>query len=285
MSGHIRRRGEQSWELKFDTGADPVTGKRTTKYRAFKGTKKDAQAELVRLINSAHQGDYVDPSKTTLSEFLDRWLRDWAAVSVGPKTRERYGELIDCHVRPYIGAVPIQKLQAVHLAELYTRLLREGSKQRGLNTITGLSPRTVGHVHRAVHKALKVGVEWGVIQRNVAAVARPPKVAGAELEILTEEQAQTLLQKIKGQPLYRVVALGLATGMRRGELLALRWRDCDLDGGRLRVERSLEQTKADCASRLRKPSTGGAPLVSRPRLWLGCELIGGNSRSGAYNLD
>ena len=87
MSGHIRRRGEQSWELKFDTGADPVTGKRTTKYRAFKGTKKDAQAELVRLINSAHQGDYVDPSKTTLSEFLDRWLRDWAAVSVGPKTR------------------------------------------------------------------------------------------------------------------------------------------------------------------------------------------------------
>ena len=181
--------------------------------------------------------------------------------------------------------MPIQKLQAVHLAELYARLLREGSKQRGLNTIAGLSPRTVGHVHRAVHKALKVGVEWGVIQRNVAAVARPPKVAGAELEILTEEQAQTLLQKIKGQPLYRVVALGLATGMRRGELLALRWRDCDLDGGRLRVERSLEQTKADCASRLRKPSTGGAPLVSRPRLWLGCELIGGNSRSGAYNLD
>lgn len=140
MSGHIRRRGEQSWELKFDIGADPLTGKRATKYRAFKGTKKEAQAELVRLINSAHQGDYVDPSKTTLSEFLDRWLRDWAAVSVGPKTRERYEELIDCHVRPYIGAVPIQKLQAVHLAELYARLLREGSKQRGLNTITAFHP-------------------------------------------------------------------------------------------------------------------------------------------------
>ena len=84
MSGHIRRRGEQSWELKFDIGADPLTGKLATKYRAFKGTKKEAQAELVRLINSAHQGDFVDPSKTTLSEFLDRWLRDWAAVSVGP---------------------------------------------------------------------------------------------------------------------------------------------------------------------------------------------------------
>ena len=263
MSGHIRRRGEQSWELKFDIGADPLTGKRATKYRAFKGTKKEAQAELVRLINSAHQGDYVDPSKTTLSEFLDRWLRDWAAVSVGPKTLERYEELIDCHVRPYIGAVPIQKLQAVHLAKLYARLLREGSKQRGLNTITSLSPRTVGHVHRAVHKALKVGVEWGVIQRNVAPVARPPKVAGAELEILTEEQAQTLLQKIKGQPLYPVVMLGLATGMRRGELLALRWRDCDLDGGRLCVERSLERTKSGL--RFKAPKTKhGRRTISLP---------------------
>lgn len=118
-------------------------------------------------------------------------------------------------------------------------------------------------MHRAVHKALKVGVEWGVIQRNVAPVARPPKVAGAELEILTEEQAQTLLQKIKGQPLYPVVMLGLATGMRRGELLALRWRDCDLDGGRLCVERSLERTKSGL--RFKAPKTKhGRRTISLP---------------------
>jgi integrase len=174
-------------------------------------------------------------------------------VSVGPKTRERYGELIGGHVKPHIGGVLIQKLQPVHLAELYAKLMREGSKQRGLKKATGLSPRTVGHVHRAIHKALKVAVEWGVVQRNVASVARPPKVSGVELEILTEQQAQALLQKINGQPLYPMVMLGLATGMRRGELLALRWRDVDLDGGRLRIEQSLEQTKSGL--RFKAPKT------------------------------
>lgn len=83
------------------------TGKRIIKYRTFKRTKKEAKAELVRLINSAHQGDYVDPSKTTVSEFAGRWLRNWAAINVGAKTLERYEELISAHVRPYIGAVPI----------------------------------------------------------------------------------------------------------------------------------------------------------------------------------
>jgi integrase len=252
MSGHIRRRGERSWELKFEFGTDPLTGKRITKYRNFKGTKAEAKAELVRLINSAHQGDYVDPQKTTLGEFLDRWLRDWAAINVGAKTRERYQELANTHVRPHIGAMPVQKLQPVHLAELYAKLLREG-RRAPKGASAGLSPRTVGHVHRVIHKALAVAVEWGVIQRNVAEVAKPPKVDMAELEILGAPQAQALLQQLKGRTLYPIAMLGLATGMRRGELLALRWRDVDLDGARLRVEQSLEQTKAGL--RFKAPKT------------------------------
>jgi len=243
MTGHIRRRSENSWELKFDLGRNPVTGKRVTKYRAFKGTKKEASAELVRLMNSAHQGDYIDPTKVTVSEFFDRWLRDWAAINVGAKTLERYKELTSAHVQPHIGATPIQKLQPVHLAELYAKLLREGNRQRGMPAKLGLAPRTVGHVHRLIHKALKVAVEWGVIQRNAAAVARPPKLDATEVEILSVEQARTLLEKLKGKSLYPIVVLGLATGMRRGELLALRWKDVDLDGGKLRVEQSIEQTK------------------------------------------
>jgi len=243
MTGHIRRRGEQSWELKFDLGLDPLTGKRITKYRAFKGSKKEAKVELVKLINAAHHGDYVDPSKTTVSEFIERWLRDWVAINVGAKTSERYGELTSAHVKPYIGAALIQKLQPVHLAELYAKLLREGNRQRGLDKITGLSPRTVGHVHRAIHKALKVAVEWGVVNRNVADVARPPRMDAAELEILSVDDARNLIATLEGHPLYFIAVLGLATGMRRGELLALRWRDVDLDASKLRVEQSLEQTK------------------------------------------
>jgi len=158
MSGHIRRRGEQSWELKYEAGTDPGTGLRLTKYRSFKGTKREAQAELVRLLETVRLGDHVDASKMTLAEYLDRWEAGWAATQVGPKTRERYVELLRLHVRPHIGALPLHKLQLVHLTDLYGQLLRQDA--------AGLSPRTVGHVHRVIHKALNVAVEWKLLTRG-----------------------------------------------------------------------------------------------------------------------
>jgi len=263
MSGHVRRRGKRSWELKFDAGTDPLTGKRLTKYASFKGTKRDAEKKLAELITAAEKGDYVDPSKTTVAQFLDRWELDWAAVNVGPKTLERYKELLRKHVRPHVGALRIQKLQPAHLVELYAKLLREGrvvrprhaGKDAQPNEHRGaLAPRTVGHVHRVVHKALVVAAEWGVVQRDVADVAKPPKAQSVEIEILGEDQVRSLLQKLRGRGLYPIAALGLATGMRRAELLALRWRDIDLDGGKLRVEQSIEQTKAG-GLRFKSPKT------------------------------
>jgi integrase len=254
MSGHIRRRGERSWELKFDTGVDPLTGRRMTRYHSFKGTKRDAQAELVRLMDATARGTYIDPSKTTLGEFLDRWERDWAAINVTPKTLERYAELLKVHVRPHLAALPVQKLAPAHLAELYGKLLREGRRPRGEEAAAGLSPRTVGHVHRVLHKALNVAVEWGVTHRNVVSVVTPPKVSSTEIEILDEDQARRILQQLRGRSLYMIALLGLTTGMRRGELLALRWRDVDLDGATLRVEQSIEQTKSG-GLRFKAPKT------------------------------
>src|SRR5689334_1006378 len=126
MSGHVRRRGAKSWELKFDLGRDPLTGKRQVRYHSFKGTKRQAEVELAKLIAAHSKGEYVDPSRTTVAEFLDRWERDWAAVNVSPKTLERYSELLRNHVRPHVGGTAVQKLQPVHLSELYGKLLREG---------------------------------------------------------------------------------------------------------------------------------------------------------------
>ena len=234
MSGHIRRRGERSWELKFDVGTDPVTGKRRIRFHSFKGTKREAQAELTRLLAAADAGNYVDPTKATFAEYLDRWERDWAGVNVGRKTAERYGELLKHHVRPHLGALRLQKLRPVNLSELYAKLLRE----------SGLSARTVGHVHRVMHKALVVAAEWGLIQQNPADVAKPPPVTAAEIEILAEEQVGQVLRAVSGRSLYPIAALALATGMRRGELLALAWGNVDLAAGKVRIERSVEQTKA-----------------------------------------
>ena len=195
----------------------------------------------------------VDPSKETLAAFMDRWLRDWAAINVGAKTLERYKELTSGHVEPHIGAVPIRNYSPCTWLNS-TQSCSGKEAGSAANPITGLSPRTVGHVHRALHKLLKVAVEWGVIQRNVAEVVRPPKVHATELEILSVEQARTLIEKLKDRPLYPIVVLGLATGMRRGELLSLRWCDVDFAGRKLRVEQSLEQTKVG-GLRFKAPKT------------------------------
>ena len=252
MKGHIRRRGQSSWELKYEIGTDPGTGRRITKYRAFKGSKREAQAELVRLMDTVRRGEHVAATKMTLTEYLDRWESGWAAVQVGPKTRERYSDLLRLHVRPHLGALPLHKLQPINLVELYARLLHEG-RQHQQSEKSGLSTRTVGHVHRVMHKALTVAVEWSLLLRNPAAVAKPPKIQAREIEIITVEQAQKILQRLRGRPLYPMIVLALATGMRRGELLALRWCDIDLSAGKVRVERSLEQTKAGL--RFKEPKT------------------------------
>src|SRR5947207_1602264 len=101
MTGHIRRRGNRSWEIKFDLGTDPLTGKRLTRYHSFKGTKREAETELIRLKAGADKGEYVDPSKLTLAHFLDRW-ETWKASQVSPKTLERYKQLTAIHVRPHL---------------------------------------------------------------------------------------------------------------------------------------------------------------------------------------
>jgi integrase len=155
--GHIRRRGRNSWELKFDAEADALTGRRRIRYVSFKGSKSEAAKELARLIAQDAAGEGIDPSKSTLGEFLDRWERDWAALHVSPKTFERYSELLRRHVRPHLGTVRIQRLRPKMLGELYGKLIRE----------IGLHARTVGHVHRVTRRALALAVEWEVVARNI----------------------------------------------------------------------------------------------------------------------
>jgi hypothetical protein len=118
--------------LKFDLGVDPRTGKRQTRYHSFKGSKREAQAELTRLLSTMDMGSYVDISKVTVADFLDRWERDWASMNVSPKTFE-YRQLIKLNVIPHIGSVSVQKLRPVDLNELYATLLRSGGRPRSLN--------------------------------------------------------------------------------------------------------------------------------------------------------
>jgi integrase len=230
MSGHIQRRGRVSWRLKYDIGVG-ADGRRRSVYRTVKGTKRQAELELARLITESTSGAYIDTTKLTLGDFIERWLRDWAASHVSPATFQGYENKLHKHVIRRIGNLPLQKLRAIELNELYGKLLQEQ-----------LGARSIGHVHRILRRALGHAHRWGLVHQNVAALVTPPRVASVELEILDPAQVTVLLQKLEGQSIYPLTVLALATGMRRGELLALRWCDVDLDRAILRVERSLEQT-------------------------------------------
>lgn len=243
MSGSIRRRGKKSWELRFDLGGtDPLTGERRRRYHNFKGSKRDAQSKLTELMAAASKGGYVDPSRLTVWEFLERWERDWAKDNISPKSVERYHQLVDAHVRPEIGAIKIQKLTPARLAELYVKLLRDG-RRHPTEAQKGLAPATVRYVHRVLHRAFGHAVRWGILASNPCEAVESPKAAPAEIEILTEADVAAVLSKLKGRSMHLLASVGLATGMRRGELLALRWQDIDLNIGRVQIDRSLEQTK------------------------------------------
>jgi integrase len=254
MKGHIRRRGKNSWELKFDAGHD-VTGRRITQFHTFRGTKREAQYKLAELIASVGKGEYVSRTTLTVGDHVKARIDQWVAMGeITPKTAERYGELLDNQIRPHIGAKSLQKLKPVEIEQWHAALKTKGRKDgKG-----GLSARTIGHAHRLLSKALKDGVGNELVVRNVAAAKSPPKVADedAEVVILNEEQVKTAVVKLRGRPQYPSAMLALFGGLRRGEILALPWNRVHIDAEpekMVEIKEALEETKTGI--RFKRPKT------------------------------
>lgn len=257
-TGNITRRGERSWRLKIEIERDPVTGRRRSRFVTVRGTKKEAQAELVRLLGARDSGSLVEPAKTTVAEYMRAWVKTAATLSLSPKTAERYGQLIERQIVPHLGAHSLQKLKASHIADWHATLLAGGGHDGA-----PLSARTVGHAHRVLSKALSDANKRELLTRNPASLVAPPKVDAAEIPTLTAEQVAQVIDGMRGTPIYPQVVLLLATGMRRGEIAGLQWGDVDLDAVRLRVDRSVEKTKAGL--RLKAPKTRhGRRVVALP---------------------
>jgi hypothetical protein len=171
MTGHIRRRGECSWELKWSAGNDPLTGKRRTRYASFRGTKRAAEIELARLVAEHAAGNGVDPTRATVGEFLTTWLQDWAKQNVSPLTFQSYDMIVRRYIAPRIGNVPIQKLKPQHLQSLYAGLGRDGRADG-----QPLSARTVSHVHKLLSRALGHAQKWSTIATSPVEAVDAPAV-------------------------------------------------------------------------------------------------------------
>jgi integrase len=231
MSGHIRRRGRETWELKFEGPRDPH-GRRKIQYAAFRGTKRAAQARLVELIAAVGKGSYVEPSKTAVAEFVRERIGQWeASQTITARTAQRYRQLLENQITPHIGSRPLQRL---------TRLDLEGWHAALRNA--GLAPRTIGHSHRLLGKALSDAERDGAVVKNVCRLQKAPKVADSEMAIVRD--VPTFIAKIKGERLYVPAILAITTGMRLGEILALTDRRVDLDAKTIEVRVALEETRA-----------------------------------------
>jgi integrase len=254
MRGNITKRGKSSWRLKLDV--DKAAGSRKTTFKTIRGSRKDAERELAKLISATHDGTFVEASNLTVADHLRAWLS--GAHSLAGKTVERYCQLAEQQIYPHIGTIPLQRLKPHHIADWQAMLLQTGGAGG-----KPLGARTVGHAHRVLHRALARAVEAELIARNVCTIIRAPKAEAVEIESLRSDRIATVLQALQGHPLQAIATLALSSGARRGEILGLAWGHVDLDAATLRIERGLEQTRAGL--RFKAPKTkSGKRTISLP---------------------
>jgi len=261
MRGHIVKRYKNSYTIVLNLGIDPTSGKRKQQWISVKGTKKEAEKRLSELLNQLDDGTFIKPSKTTLGEFLERWLADYVCPNLAPRTAEGYEHIIRRHLIPSLGNIPLTQLKPAHLQRYYTEKL-SGGRCDGKG---GLSAKTVRHHHVTLHDALQSAVKWGFLSRNSADAVSPPRSQRPEWHTLSEDDINTLLEAAKATPYYALFHLALFTGMRRSEFLALRWSDIDLLLCQVYITRTLHQLRnGEIFLRMPKTAKGRRMIALSP---------------------
>jgi len=222
LRGQIRKRGD-SWAVIVSLGRDPLSGKYRKKWHTVYGTKKEAERELARLLHQVHSGEYVEPAKTTVREFLERCLRDCIRPAASASTYTTYEIVMRRYLVPSLGNISLSRLQPAVIQTTLRGLLEKGrANGRG-----GLSPATVLKAYALLHRACEQAVKWGILARNPCQAVNPPRLVRQEPQVWDEEQTRLFLGEARRSGHYPVYLAAITTGMRQSEILGLRWRDVD----------------------------------------------------------
>lgn len=245
MQGHIRKRvhttkdGRQTvnWYVIIDLPRDS-DGKRRQKWHGGFRTRKEAEAARAKIVHEFNSGTYVEPTSMTLEEWVrNHWLPT-IETRVKPSTFDSYRRNMELHVLPQLGRKQLRQLTSTLLNRLYSDLLSAGHRQ----VDGGLSPKTVRYIHTIIHKALSDAVDAGMVGVNVAERAKPPRPRSStpnEIGFWEPHELREFLEGVRGHRLEAAWHVAAMTGMRRGEILGLRWKDVDLDAARISVRQAL----------------------------------------------
>jgi len=232
MRGHIIKRAKDSYSIVLSLGNDPATGKRRRQWLSVKGTKKDAEKRLAELLRQVDTGTFMKPGKTTVADYLKNWLSDYVKPNLSPRGFERYESIVRVYLIPALGGMPLIQVRPEHIQKHYSAMLNKG-----------LSALSVRYHHVVLHKALQTALQWGLVNRNAADGAMPPKARRSEMQTWDKNETNRFLEAAKGTIYYPLFYTALFTGMRRSELLALRWQDIDLIFGQVSVSRGMHHLR------------------------------------------
>jgi len=225
--GSIFQRSDGRWCGLLSLGWEG--GRRKRKY-FYGATAAEVQEQLLRARSDHSQGLQVLTERQTLEHFLQEWLERSLKVRAKPRAHESFSTIVRLHIVPMLGKVQLAKLQPQHVQ----RLLDDKSKQ-------GLSPQTVSNIRTVLRSALAQAQKWGLTPRNVAALVDAPRIHRMQIRPLDPENSRKLIDAAKASRFEAVYITALTLGLRRGEVLGVRWCDVDFDSRTLRVNQSIQR--------------------------------------------
>lgn len=259
-SGTIRQRKDGRWEARYTVGRDPGTGKQVQR-SVYGTTQQEVRKKLAQLTAALDAGTYKEPCKMTVGQWLDIWSADYLG-GVKPFTVVSYTGHIKNHLKPALGSVKLEALNAHTIQEFYNSL---GAEREGK---PGLSPKTVKNIHGVLHKALQQAVKIGYLRFNPADACELPRAVRKELKPLDEEQSKAFLKAIQGHRYEMLYTVTLFTGMREGEALGLMWECVDFKKGTILINKQMQREKKKNGQYLLVPTKNGKSRTITPAPWV-----------------
>jgi len=255
MRGHIRPKGNHSWQIQVYTGEGP-DGERHRHFETVHGRKGDAQRRLTELLSSLDKGVYTPPGRLTVAEHLKNWLEGYVKTNCQLCTQDGYQNIIDRHLIPALGNIQLKQLHPQAIQSYYGKAVEK------------LSARTVHKHHRLLSQALKYAVRQGYLGRNPCELVDPPSWKGKVMRTLTPAEVEALFDEAKDSYFYPAYYSAVSTGLRQGELLGLRWRDIDLDMLSISVSQVLYKRRGVCQFKEPKTAHSRRRVAMTPKLAL-----------------